>query len=88
LLERSPDTITFGKIMRFIDGSFAAAVPCIRRDGYARCDDCPDEKTCVIRCVMKEVRDATAKIVDEATLDQLVLKVNQLENSIDVEYQI
>jgi Rrf2 family protein len=87
LLERSPDTITFGKIMRFIDGSFAT-VPCIRRDGYARCDDCPDEKTCVIRCVMKEVRDATAKIVDEATLDRLVLKANQLENSIDVEYQI
>jgi Rrf2 family protein len=87
LLDRSPDTITFGKIMRFIDGSFAA-VPCIRRDGYARCDDCPDEKTCVIRCVMKEVRDATAKIVDETTLEQLVSKASQLENSVDVEYHI
>jgi Rrf2 family protein len=87
LLERSPDTITFGKIMRFIDGSFAG-VPCIRRDGYGRCDDCPDERTCVIRCVMKEVRDATAKIVDQATLDQLVSKADQLANSIDIEYQI
>jgi Rrf2 family protein len=73
LLDRSPDTIIFGKIMRFIDGSFAG-VSCIRRDSYARCDDCPDEKTCVIRCVMKQVRDATAQIVDQTTLDQLVAK--------------
>jgi len=64
LLDRSPDTIIFGKIMRFIDGSFAG-VSCIRQDSYARCDDCPDEKTCVIRCVMKQVRDATAQIVDQ-----------------------
>jgi DNA-binding IscR family transcriptional regulator len=73
--------------MRFIDGFFAA-VPCIRRDSYARCDDCPDERTCVIRSVMKEVRDATAKIVDQATLDQLVAKADQLTNSVDIEYQI
>lgn len=87
LLERSPDTITFGKIMRFIDGPFAG-VPCIRRDGYVRCDDCPDERTCVIRCVMKEVRDATAKIVDQTTLDQLVSKAEQLADSVDIDYQI
>jgi Rrf2 family protein len=87
LLERSPDTITFGKIMRFIDGSFAA-VSCIRHDSYARCDDCPDEKTCVIRCVMKQVRDATAKIVDQTTLDQLLAKANDLANSSDLEYHI
>jgi Rrf2 family protein len=88
LLERSPDTITFGKIMRFIDGSFAA-VPCIRRDGYARCEDCPNETTCVIRHVMKQVRDATAKIVDETTLEQLVSRANELSaGSVDVEYQI
>ena len=92
-LERAPDTITFGKIVQFVDGSFAA-VSCIRRDGYARCEDCPDEKTCVIRCVMKEVWEATVKIVDETTLEQLLQKANQLEKAnpvektFDLEYQI
>jgi hypothetical protein len=37
---------------------------------------------------MKEVRDATAKIVDQTTLDQLVSKADQLANSVDIEYQI
>jgi len=50
--------------------------------------DCLDEKTCVIRCIMKEVRDATAKILDETTLDQLVAKEEQLSRPPALEYQI
>jgi Rrf2 family protein len=87
LMERSPDTITIGRVIRFIDGPLAA-VPCVSQTAYARCDDCPDEKTCVVRCVMKEVRDATAKILDETTLDQLVRKEEQLSRPPALEYQI
>ena len=87
LMERSPDTITIGKIIRFIDGPLAA-VPCVSQTAYARCDDCLDEKTCVIRCIMKEVRDATASILDAATLDQLVVKANELGKVAELEYQI
>jgi len=86
-MERSPDTIPLGRIIRFIDGPLAA-VPCVSQTAYARCDDCPDERTCVIRCVMKEVRDATAKILDATTLDQLVAKASQLEKKSELEYQI
>jgi Rrf2 family protein len=87
LMERSPDTITIGKIVRFIDGPLAA-VPCVSQTAYARCDDCPDEKTCVIRCIMKEVRDATARILDETTLDQLVAREVMLGRPPQLEYQI
>ena len=87
LMERSPDTITIGRVIRFIDGPLAA-VPCVSQTAYARCDDCPDEKTCVVRCVMKEVRDATAKILDETTLDQLLRKEEQLSRPPALEYQI
>ena len=86
-MERSPDTIPIGRIIRFIDGPLAA-VPCVSQTAYARCDDCPDEKTCVIRWVMKEVRDATAHILDQATLDQLVVKADQLGKGSELEYQI
>ena len=87
VMERSPDTIPLGRIIRFIDGPLAS-VPCVSQTAYARCDDCPDERTCVIRCVMKEVRDATARILDEATLEQLVTKARQLEKVPELEYQI
>ena len=86
-MERSPDTIPLGRIIRFIDGPLAA-VPCVSQTAYARCNDCPDEKTCVIRCIMKEVRDATAKILDETTLDKLVTKADQLSKGSELEYQI
>jgi Rrf2 family protein len=86
-MERSPDTIPIGRIIRFIDGPLAS-VPCVSQTAYAHCDDCPDEKTCVIRCIMKEVRDATAKILDSATLDQLVSKADELGRIPELEYQI
>ena len=86
-MERSPDTIPLGRILRLIDGPLAS-VPCVSQTAYAHCDDCPDEKTCVIRCVMKEVRDATAKIPDSATLDKLVTKANELGKVAELEYQI
>jgi Rrf2 family protein len=85
-MQRSPDTITIGRIIRFIDGPLAA-VPCVSQTAYARCVDCPDEKQCVIRWIMKEVRDSTAQILDNTTLEQLVLRA-QHSDSPAIEYQI
>ena len=87
LMERSPDTITLGRVIRLLDGPLAV-VPCVSQTAYARCDDCPDEKQCVIRWVMKDVRDSTAKILDQITLDQLVKKANQFGDLAGLEYQI
>src|ERR1700677_1615651 len=87
LMERSPDTITLGRVIRLVDGPLAA-VPCVSQTAYARCDDCPDEKQCVIRWIMKDVRDSTAKILDQTTLDQLVAKADQFGKEPGLEYQI
>ncbi len=87
LMERSPDTITLGRIIRLIDGPLAA-VPCVSQTAYARCDDCPDEKQCTIRWIMKDVRDSTAKILDQTTLDQMVQRAKDLEREPGLEYQI
>jgi Rrf2 family protein len=86
-MERSPDTITLGRIIRLIDGPLAA-VPCVSQTAYARCGDCPDEKQCVIRWIMKDVRDSTARILDQTTLDQLVQKAKQLGELSILEYEI
>jgi len=86
-LERSPDTISIGHLVRLFDGPLAH-VPCVSQTAYARCDDCTEEHHCAIRWVMKEVRDASARILDQTTLDQVVTKSNELCGTDSLEYQI
>ncbi len=86
-LERSPDTISIGYIVRMFDGPLAS-VPCVSQTAYARCDDCTEERLCSIRWVMKEVRDASAQILDQATLDQLVKKAEDLSGGPSLDYHI
>jgi DNA-binding IscR family transcriptional regulator len=40
-----------------------------------RCEECIDEQTCGVRLAMKEVRDATAHILDNTTLAGLNARV-------------
>ena len=66
-LRRKPAEITFGEVIRVLDGPLAA-VPCVSQTAYMKCDECVDEPTCGVRLAMKEVRDATARILDNTTL--------------------
>ena len=66
-LRRSPREITFGDVIRALDGPLAA-VPCVSETAYAHCVECVDEPSCGVRLAMKEVRDATARILDRTTL--------------------
>src|SRR2546426_11661036 len=74
LLARDPSSIYLGQIVRMFDGPLAP-VPCASQTAYAPCADCRDEVTCGVRLAMKEVRDATAKILDGTSLAQLRRKV-------------
>ncbi len=69
-LGRAPGEITVGQIIRTLDGPLAL-VPCVSQTAYARCEECADEATCGVRLAMKEVRDATAQILDHTTLSAL-----------------
>jgi Rrf2 family protein len=66
-LGRKPAAITLGEIVRVLDGPLAA-VPCVSQTAYTPCEECVDEDTCAVRLAMKEVRDATARILDGTTL--------------------
>ena len=70
LLSKSPDLITIGQVVRALGGPLAL-VPCVSQTAYRRCDECLDEATCGIRKAMAEVRDATAKILDNTSLSAL-----------------
>jgi Rrf2 family protein len=66
-LLRAPEEITYGEVIRILDGPLAP-VPCASVTAYVKCTDCPDENACGVRLVMKSVRDATAGILDHTTL--------------------
>ena len=61
------DSITIGSIVRIIDGPLAP-IACASVTGYRRCADCKNEKTCAVRRLMREVRDAASGILDHVSL--------------------
>jgi Rrf2 family protein len=67
LLARAPERILLGQVVRLFDGPLAP-VPCASQTAYVPCADCADEATCGVRLAMKDVRDATARILDHTSL--------------------
>ena len=66
-LARDPSRIFVGQVVRLFDGPLAP-VPCASQTAYVRCADCANEAACGVRLAMKEVRDATARILDRLSL--------------------
>lgn len=67
LLLRRAETITFGEVLRIIEGPLAP-LPCLSKMAYRRCDDCTDEKSCRIRRVFADVAEATRSVLDGTTI--------------------
>ncbi len=72
-LGKPADEIGIGQVVRIIDGPLAP-IPCVSKMAYRRCDECIDEKTCEIRNLFLQVRDATIEILDNTTLAGLEQK--------------
>mgnify|MGYP001597540504 CR=1 FL=1 len=67
LLGRAPADITFADVIRVTDGPLALA-PCVSVTAYHKCDNCIDEKTCALRKVLMQARDATADVLEKNTI--------------------
>ena len=71
-LLRPADTISFGEVLRIIDGPIAP-LPCLSKIAYRRCEDCKEEAACEVRRVFARVADATRDVLDRTTIaDALV----------------
>jgi Rrf2 family protein len=67
VLARAPESVTFGEVLRLIDGPIAL-LPCLSKIAYRRCIDCADEATCEIRHVFARVADASREVLDSTSL--------------------
>jgi Rrf2 family protein len=78
-LAAQPSAVSIGRVIRLLDGALAP-LPCVSLRYYERCS-CPDERSCSLRDVMIDVRDAMLEILDKETLAELAAR--QGRESID-----
>jgi Rrf2 family protein len=76
LLKGQPEDIMLGHVVRAFDGPLAP-IACVSVTAYARCKECKDEDGCALRVTMKEVRDVTARILDNTSLADALARVGR-----------
>ena len=67
MLLRGADAVTFGEILRIIDGPIAL-LRCLSKIAYRRCEDCVSEERCEVRRVFARVAESSREILDRTTL--------------------
>jgi len=70
-LGKPPREISVGNVIRILEGPLAP-VSCVSESAYAKCQECLDERSCGIRLVMKDVRDAITNILDKTSLADML----------------
>lgn len=75
-LAQPPERVTIGTVIRLIEGPLAP-LPCASETAYRKCDECADDRFCGTRMIMRQVRDATAAILDRTSLAQVCRRVDE-----------
>lgn len=76
-LLKPPADISFGQVVRIIDGPLAP-LPCLSRVAYRRCRDCTDEAACVLRRVFAASHEATVLVLDRTSLAEALAGSEEL----------
>jgi Rrf2 family protein len=77
-LARPAHEIRVGNIVRVLDGPLAP-IPCASVTAFRPCEDCADLKSCAVRLIMVEARNAIANVLDRRTLAEMRALTNPPE---------
>ena len=69
-MARPAHEIRVGAIVRALDGPLAP-IPCASVTAFRPCEDCDDLKSCSVRIIMVEARNAIASVLDHTTLAEM-----------------
>jgi Rrf2 family protein len=75
------DQITFGQVLRILDGPLAP-LPCLSRIAYRRCLDCRTEDECEIRRVFSAVATSVRDILDRTTIADAIASPKAAESAV------
>ncbi|MCP4563006.1 MAG: Rrf2 family transcriptional regulator [Bosea sp.] len=81
-LAQPAGSITLGAVIRALEGPIAP-IDCASHSAFRPCQDCDDIEACIVRSVMREVRDAMAAVVDETTIADLTARAAAYKPEID-----
>ncbi len=70
-LAKGPAEINLAQVVRTLEGTLSP-LPCLSSQSYRRCEECVDEATCRVRMIMGEVREATVKILEQTSLQDMM----------------
>lgn len=70
-LRKSASEITYGEVLRLIDGPIAP-LPCLSITAYRKCADCPDEGNCETRRVFSQVAIQSRSVLDSTTIADVI----------------
>lgn len=77
-LIKDPKEIYLVQVLR-ITGGPIALLPCVSINFYQRCEECIEEKTCGIRDVFVDVRNASLKILTETSIADVINREDILQ---------
>lgn len=77
-LAKPAEEIMLGQIVRILDGPLAP-IRCVSQMAYEPCG-CPDEKSCGLRMIMGDVRNAIAGILDNTSLADISARSRAARN--------
>lgn len=66
-LARRADAISFGTVIRSIEGPLAL-LPCASVTQFRRCADCTEARVCELQMIFRALRDSTSAILDSWTV--------------------
>lgn len=69
-LAREPAEISVGSAVRALDGPLAP-IGCASRTAYLPCRDCRDVQACAVRLLMLQVRDVSALVLDNTSVEDM-----------------
>jgi len=77
-LLKKPSEIVITQVMRLTDGPIAL-IPCVSLNFYEPCEECNNEATCSIRDMALHVRDASLKILNNTSIQDLIDRENKMK---------
>jgi len=81
-LSRPPSTITFGSLIRIMEGPLAP-LPCASETAFRPCPECTNIELCGTRILMRQVRDAIAGLLDNTTLADLLRRIGHVPKPLE-----
>jgi Rrf2 family protein len=79
-LAKHPNEIFLTTVIR-LSGGPIAMLPCVSLNFYEPCSECENEKTCGLKSVLKEVREATVQILSRTSIADLLKRESVLLDS-------